>query len=166
MGDIVSPTVSDVASPSHKGPTALVSSQHVGTFSLDQHRGYLRQEPWLKLLAGVSCRRRFRSAFVLNALAACCMQAISVNRVKNLLKDDPEIKSISTEACFAVAKATELFVAALVGRAAARMQAAGRDASLDYGDVAAVVAEAEPLDFLADVIPQTVKAAALLAKMS
>lgn len=83
--------------------------------------------------------------------------------MKNLVKEDAEIKSISTEACFAVAKATELFLEGLASKAAAHMQAAGRADSLEYADVAAVVAESEALDFLGDVVPQTVKAAALLA---
>lgn len=92
------------------------------------------------------------------------MQVISVNRIKALLRDEPDIKSISTEACFAVAKATELFVETLAARAAAKMAAAGRS-ELEYGDVAAVVAESDALDWLSDMVPQTVKAAALLERM-
>ena len=98
-------------------------------------------------------------------LCAAWEQVITVNRVKNLVKDDAEIKSISTEACFAVAKATELFVESLTEKAAQHMAAAGRQ-SLEYSDVATVVAETEALDFLTDIVPQTVKAAALLPAMS
>ena len=87
-----------------------------------------------------------------------------MNRVKALLRDEPDIKSISTEACFAVAKATELFIETLAARGATKMAAAGR-AELEYGDLAAVVAESEALDWLADMVPQTVKAAALLDRM-
>ncbi len=81
------------------------------------------------------------------------------------MREDAEIKSISTEACFAVAKATELLLESITEKAAQHMQAAGRE-SLEYSDVAAVVAETEALDFLADIVPQMVKAAALLPAMS
>lgn len=33
-------------------------------------------------------------------------QILTINRVKSLIKEDVEVKSISTEACFAVSKAT------------------------------------------------------------
>lgn len=83
------------------------------------------------------------------------------------MKEDVEVKSISTEACFAVAKATELLLEGLAGKAAAHAAAAGRvSEGLQYGDVAAVVAASEELDFLADVVPQTVRAAALLPAMT
>lgn len=90
-------------------------------------------------------------------------QVISVNRVKGLVREDAG--SISTEACFAIAKATELLVERVAERAAAKMAAAGRD-SLEYRDVAAAVAESPALDWLGDIVPQTVKAAALLPAMS
>lgn len=90
-------------------------------------------------------------------------QVISINRVKGLVREDAG--SISTEACFAIAKATELLIESIAERAAAKMAAAGRD-SLEYADVAAVVAESPALDLLADIVPQTVKAAALLPAMS
>lgn len=156
MGDVASPAVSDVASPS-TGPTALVSSQEIA------HRQPMQRS--LEPAARRSPTAPAAAAFAVVFTACCCVQAISVNRVKNMLKDDPEIKSISTEACFAVAKATELFVERLAAQAADRMAAAGRPDTLQYGDVAAVVAEEEPLDFLGEVVPQTVKAAALLGKM-
>ncbi|KAL4853330.1 Nuclear transcription factor Y subunit C-6 [Chlorella vulgaris] len=91
---------------------------------------------------------------------------ITANRVKNLVKEDTEIKPLSGDACFALGKATELFLESIAAKAAAHMQVAGRDAALEYSDVAAVVAETEALDFLQDIIPQTVKAAALLPAMS
>jgi len=90
---------------------------------------------------------------------------ITVNRVKGMVRDDVDIKSISTEACFAVAKATELFLEGLADKAASHAARSGHDGALEYADVAAVVAEMEPLSFLADIVPQTVKAAALLDKM-
>ncbi|KAL4451768.1 hypothetical protein ABPG75_007430 [Micractinium tetrahymenae] len=90
---------------------------------------------------------------------------ITASRVKSLLRDEPDIKSISTEACFALAKAAELLVGELAEGGAARAARAGRRGSLEYADVAAVVAEHEPLAFLADIVPQTVKAAALLERM-
>ncbi|PRW56964.1 Nuclear transcription factor Y subunit C-2 [Chlorella sorokiniana] len=77
---------------------------------------------------------------------------ISINRVKGLVREDAG--SISTEACFAIAKATELLIESIAERAAAKMAAAGRD-SLEYADVAAVVAESPALDLLADIVPQT-----------
>ena len=33
-------------------------------------------------------------------------QVLTLNRIKTFIKEDPEVKSISTEACFAVARAT------------------------------------------------------------
>lgn len=90
---------------------------------------------------------------------------ITVNRIKSLLRDEPDIKSISTEACFALAKAAELLVGELGEGGAGHAARAGRQGSLEYADVAAVVAEHEPLAFLADIVPQTVKAAALLERM-
>lgn len=153
-----SPGSEGVASPSSsgRGPTSLVSTQ---------------------VVAAGRRRRRLRSPLCSQAVALqltppvprqpstpLSKQVITVNRVKGLLRDEPEVKSISTEACFAVAKATELFIETLAGRAADKMKAVGRS-SLEYSDVAAVVAESETLDWLADVVPQTVKAAALLGGM-
>jgi hypothetical protein len=39
-------------------------------------------------------------------LAAGPMAQLTVGRVKSMIKEDAEVKSISTEACFVVAKAT------------------------------------------------------------
>lgn len=92
-------------------------------------------------------------------------QLITAGRVKGLLRDDADVGSISTEACFAVAKAAEVLLEAIARRGATHAAAAGRSALLEYSDVAAAVAEWEPLSFLADTVPQTVKAAALLDRM-
>ena len=154
---MASPTGSEPGSPSSKGPTALVSPpcmRRVLAGEAPPAATPCRHPP--PLLASPA-HRPTRSA----------LQVITVNRVKQLVRDDVEIKSISTEACFAVAKATELMLEGLAERAAAHAAAAGRQQSLEYADVAAVVAESEPLnEFLADIVPQTVKAAALLPAMS
>lgn len=58
----------------------------------------------------------------------------------------------------------ELLVEAIVGRGAARMRAEGR-ATLEYKDIATAVAGWEALDFLADIVPPKVAAAAALERM-
>ena len=44
--------------------------------------------------------------YSISRFAFAFLQVLSVNRVKNIIKNDVEVKSISTEACFAIAKAT------------------------------------------------------------
>ncbi|KAL4517139.1 hypothetical protein Ndes2437B_g06751 [Nannochloris sp. 'desiccata'] len=89
---------------------------------------------------------------------------LSVNRIKSMIKQDVEVKSISTEACFAVAKATQLLVADLTQRGARVMFDESRD-TLDYKDVAGAVEEYTGYDFLDDVIPQKIPAAVAVARM-
>ena len=155
--EAASPTGSEPGSPSSKGPTALVSPQSRGSVLAGEGR-HCRHPPLPPFLLLTSPA---------HYLTRSPPQVITVDRVKQLVRDDVEIKSISTDACFAVAKATELMLEGLAERAAAHAAAAGRQHSLEYADVAAVVTESEALhEFLADIVPQTVKAAALLPAMS
>ncbi|GAB4813701.1 hypothetical protein N2152v2_000747 [Parachlorella kessleri] len=89
---------------------------------------------------------------------------LTLNRVKSFIKEYPDVKSISSEACFAVARATELLLEALAQRASQKMLAEEREELL-YNDIATTVATWEALDFLQDVVPKKVPAAVVLEKM-
>lgn len=79
-----------------------------------------------------------------------------MNRVKNMVKGDVDVKTISGEAVFAVTKATELMLEAATTKAGQHMLTAGVE-ELEYGHIAQVVADWEALDeFLADIVPKKV----------
>lgn len=89
---------------------------------------------------------------------------LTLNRIKSFIKEDAEVKSISTEACFAVAKATELLLEAISQKAAKQMHQ--RESSeICYNDVAFTVASWDALDFLQDIVPKKIPAAVVLERM-
>ncbi|KAL6770915.1 hypothetical protein ACKKBF_B33210 [Auxenochlorella protothecoides x Auxenochlorella symbiontica] len=89
---------------------------------------------------------------------------LTLGRVKTLIKEDADVKFVSSEAYFAIAKATELLLEAMTDRAAQPMLQSGRS-QLGYGDVAQAVSSWQSLDFLGDVIPHKIPAGVVLQKM-
>ncbi|XP_049851342.1 uncharacterized protein LOC126325878 [Schistocerca gregaria] len=91
---------------------------------------------------------------------------IPLARVRRIVKKDPEIKSIASDACFLIAKATEIFIEHLAVLSYAEMKKAGRKNNIQYKDLslsvlcdtmkptAKVVKEVEEMEFLNDIIPE------------
>uniref|UniRef100_A0A6B2LU07 Chromatin accessibility complex protein 1 n=1 Tax=Arcella intermedia TaxID=1963864 RepID=A0A6B2LU07_9EUKA len=73
-------------------------------------------------------------------------------RVKRIIKSDPDVKLISSDAAFLIAKSTELFLEHLVKEAYQETQKHKRKALL-YSDISSVVKERDELEFLNLVIP-------------
>ncbi|KAF6255511.1 hypothetical protein COO60DRAFT_1534611 [Scenedesmus sp. NREL 46B-D3] len=92
---------------------------------------------------------------------------IPLAKVKRMMREHADVKSISADANFVLARATELFLQEVAGRAHEVMlqdeQRKGN--TLDYKDVAAVVHSWDALDFLHEVVPQKVSAASVLARL-
>jgi hypothetical protein len=88
-----------------------------------------------------------------------------MNRVKNMVKGDIDVKTISGEAVFAVTKATELILEAATTKAGQHMHTAGVQ-ELEYDHIAQVVADWEALDeFLADIVPKKITVAEAMEQM-
>eukprot|EP01130_Rhizamoeba_saxonica_P006090 TRINITY_DN2414_c0_g1_i1.p1 TRINITY_DN2414_c0_g1~~TRINITY_DN2414_c0_g1_i1.p1 ORF type:complete len:114 (+),score=23.75 TRINITY_DN2414_c0_g1_i1:56-397(+) len=75
-----------------------------------------------------------------------------VSRVKKIIKSDPEVKYISTDTCFLISKATEMFLQSLARRAHEECRKEGRS-TLKYQDIATTVRGSDELEFLSDIIP-------------
>ncbi|RPA88067.1 histone-fold-containing protein [Ascobolus immersus RN42] len=77
-----------------------------------------------------------------------------LGRVKKIIKLDDDVKACSNAAAFVVAGATELFVKYL---AAHGMKGAKQDKrkTLQYRDLSNAVARNDSLEFLSDIVPQT-----------
>ncbi|WVW86373.1 hypothetical protein I302_108419 [Kwoniella bestiolae CBS 10118] len=78
-----------------------------------------------------------------------------LSRVKKIIKADKELDNMSSEAVFMTAVATEYFIKHFMeeGYTKARLE---KRKTVNYKDMAAVVARSEEFDFLKDVIPQPI----------
>ncbi|KAL6068670.1 hypothetical protein QOT17_008088 [Balamuthia mandrillaris] len=83
------------------------------------------------------------------------MQAVfPITRIKKIVKSDPDVKLISTDAVHMISKSTELFLDYLTKQAYTYTQEEGKK-TLQYRDLAKCVEEVDVLDFLLDIIPPT-----------
>lgn len=78
-------------------------------------------------------------------------------RIKKMMKEADDVKTVATDASWAVARATEVFLQELAVRAHAVMAADSSRKGLEYRDVAAVVQEWAAVDFLRGAVPPKVK---------
>ncbi|WWC95185.1 hypothetical protein V866_002040 [Kwoniella sp. B9012] len=78
-----------------------------------------------------------------------------ISRVKKIIKADKELDNMSSEAVFMISVATEYFIKHFMeeGYTKARLE---KRKTVNYKDMAAVVARSEEFDFLKDVIPQPI----------
>ncbi|GAB6029699.1 hypothetical protein CHUAL_005422 [Chamberlinius hualienensis] len=81
--------------------------------------------------------------------------SLPVTRVRMIMKSSPEVASVSQEALHLITVATELFVEHL---ALIALEDSDDKSSIDYGDLANVVAIRPTLGFLQDIIPIKIKA--------
>ncbi|KAK9841952.1 hypothetical protein WJX81_000708 [Elliptochloris bilobata] len=89
---------------------------------------------------------------------------IPLARIKRAMKDATDVKAVSAEASYLVARATELLLEHLTFCSAEHMQAAQR-ADLLYRDVAASVKQWPAAKFLSDIVPQQVTIASLMQQV-
>ncbi|RKO99274.1 hypothetical protein CXG81DRAFT_5430, partial [Caulochytrium protostelioides] len=75
-----------------------------------------------------------------------------LSRVRKILREDPDVATVSPDAVFAVAALAERFVAHLAKTADA---ISGGRKTLRYADVAKAVGSDDVFDFLEDLIPPT-----------
>eukprot|EP01127_Copromyxa_protea_P016142 TRINITY_DN4747_c0_g1_i1.p2 TRINITY_DN4747_c0_g1~~TRINITY_DN4747_c0_g1_i1.p2 ORF type:complete len:105 (-),score=24.26 TRINITY_DN4747_c0_g1_i1:38-352(-) len=73
-------------------------------------------------------------------------------RVKRIIKSDPDVKLVSADANFLIAKSTELFLEYLALEAEKQAKANGKK-SITYDEIAGVVKTKDELEFLSDIIP-------------
>ncbi|KAK9813283.1 hypothetical protein WJX72_011874 [[Myrmecia] bisecta] len=85
-------------------------------------------------------------------------------RVRRIIKADSEVKAVSMEASYAVARATELLLEEMVKRTVDTMNKENRR-SLLYNDVADIVHEWPALGFLKDIVPNKVPASVLIEQL-
>jgi len=74
-------------------------------------------------------------------------------RVKRIMKLDKDVKLISSDAAFLIAKSAELFLDYLVKHASVKTRAEKRKI-LHYKDLSAIAKEFDSLEFLVDIIPE------------
>lgn len=91
--------------------------------------------------------------------------AFPISRVRRLVKSEGDIQWVGVEAGFLIAKATEIFLEKLVEDAFERMQGNGQ-ASILYPHLSSHVASSERLEFLSDIVPVRIPAAAALRNAS
>ncbi|KAK9821887.1 hypothetical protein WJX74_009526 [Apatococcus lobatus] len=89
---------------------------------------------------------------------------LPIGRVKRIIKMESDVKAVSAEASYAVARATELLLDELVARSATGMLQEGRKTLL-YKDVAGAVGSWKALSFLQDIVPEKVPAAVLIEQL-
>ncbi|KAI9597309.1 histone-fold-containing protein [Syncephalis fuscata] len=75
-------------------------------------------------------------------------------RVKRIIKEDREIVTCSADAVFLISIATELFLQRMA-KSSINYAHNEKRKTIAYKDVANVVADTDHLDFLTDIIPQT-----------
>lgn len=82
---------------------------------------------------------------------------LPLSRVKKIIAIDPELAACSNSGAFLIAQATELFIAHLASSAHTVVRSERKPRKvIQYKDLAAAVARNENLEFLSDVVPQTV----------
>ena len=92
-----------------------------------------------------------------SATAASGTTQLPLSRVKKIIAIDPELAACSNPGAFLIAQATELFIAHLASSAHTVVRSERKLRKvIQYKDLAAAVARNENLEFLSDVVPQTV----------
>lgn len=82
---------------------------------------------------------------------------LPLSRVKKIIAIDPELAACSNSGAFLIAQATELFIAHLASSAHTVVRSERKPRKvIQYKDLATAVARNENLEFLSDVVPQTV----------
>lgn len=82
---------------------------------------------------------------------------LPLSRIKKIIAIDPELAACSNPGAFLIAQATELFIAHLASSAHTVVRSERKPRKvIQYKDLAAAVARNENLEFLSDVVPQTV----------
>ena len=82
---------------------------------------------------------------------------LPLSRIKKIIAIDPELAACSNPSAFLIAQATELFIAHLASSAHTVVRSERKPRKvIQYKDLAAAVARNENLEFLSDVVPQTV----------
>lgn len=89
---------------------------------------------------------------------------LPITRVKRIIKQDGEVKAISTDGNYVIAKAAEMLIDELVEGASDKTLRADRNL-LSYADVADTVHEFPKYGFLKDIIPRKAQAAQLLQEL-
>jgi DNA polymerase epsilon subunit 4 len=80
-----------------------------------------------------------------------------LTRVKRIMKEDKNVQLISQDALFLTAAATELF-ASYLAKNSYEFSKFDKRKTLAYKDVTRCIRDVEPLEFLLDVVPETVPA--------
>eukprot|EP00884_Botryococcus_braunii_P000798 jgi/Botrbrau1/10719/Bobra.357_1s0021.1 len=87
---------------------------------------------------------------------------LPVSRVRKIIKQVIDVRAISADAVFVIARATELLLDDIAARAG---QHVGNNNYLEYDDVAAAIQGGKVFRFLRDVVPQRVSLKYLLEKL-
>ncbi|XP_063685432.1 uncharacterized protein LOC134819414 [Bolinopsis microptera] len=90
-----------------------------------------------------------------------CLTLLPLSRIKNIMKQCPDINAISQESLFIITRATELFVELMTREAYDVMDesykvSGGRMNEVVYKDLASVVDKYDCLMFLSDIVPQKI----------
>eukprot|EP00195_Chlamydomonas_chlamydogama_P016632 CAMPEP_0202913188 /NCGR_PEP_ID=MMETSP1392-20130828/59815_1 /ASSEMBLY_ACC=CAM_ASM_000868 /TAXON_ID=225041 /ORGANISM="Chlamydomonas chlamydogama, Strain SAG 11-48b" /LENGTH=136 /DNA_ID=CAMNT_0049604365 /DNA_START=121 /DNA_END=531 /DNA_ORIENTATION=+ len=88
---------------------------------------------------------------------------LPLTRVQKLIKSEESLLPMAKDATMMVAKATDLFLTEL-GRLSYKSTSSQQRKTIEYKDAAQAVKEWEACDFLADIVPQKVALATLLAQ--
>ena len=81
---------------------------------------------------------------------------LPITRIRKIMFEEEAVRSVSPEACFVVARATEIFLTEITQRSAALM--GSQDNTLQYDHVADVMANWKATEFLSDIVPKRVLA--------
>ncbi|KAJ3034380.1 hypothetical protein HDV00_005066 [Rhizophlyctis rosea] len=77
-------------------------------------------------------------------------------RVKTIMKEDKDVTTLGNDAVFAVAYATELFLAHLAQKSYTFTREDKNRKAISYKDIANAITKHDDLEFLADVVPHPV----------
>lgn len=101
--------------------------------------------------------KQIADAAASSAAEATRTTQLPLSRVKKIIAIDPELAACSNSGAFLIAQATELFIAHLASSAHTVLRSERKPRKvIQYKDLAAAVARNENLEFLSDVVPQTV----------
>jgi len=82
-------------------------------------------------------------------------------RVRRLIKETENVNMVSAEAGILISRSTELFLELLSQKSGVHMLSSNRS-KFEYQDLALCVGAEQPLAFLRDVVPLTVRAADII----
>jgi len=81
--------------------------------------------------------------------------ALPLARIKKVMKSDPDVKMIGSDAPILFAKACEIFIAEVTSRAWL-VASAHKRRTLSRADIAKALAKSDQFDFLIDIVPREV----------